>query len=145
MWCSCLAINGLLEYGAEVSWGVHGMEHELSAYYDIVHGEGLAILTPVWMKYVVTNDPSKISKFARYGRNIWWIVNANDKAAADEAIQRTENFFYNVLKLPRTLREVGITDNRYFHDMAVNCASRFKTAFSYVSVDGIEEIFQRAL
>ena len=26
----------------------HAMEHELSAYYDITHGHGIAILTPRW-------------------------------------------------------------------------------------------------
>lgn len=29
------------------------MEHELSAYYDITHGVGLAILTPRWMRYIL--------------------------------------------------------------------------------------------
>ena len=52
MWASSLAINGLLSYGSDVQWCVHPMEHELSAFYDITHGDGLAILTPVWMDYV---------------------------------------------------------------------------------------------
>ena len=46
MWTASMAINGILSDGAEVSWCVHPMEHELSAFYDITHGEGLAILTP---------------------------------------------------------------------------------------------------
>ena len=54
MWASSLAINGLLSYGSDVQWCVHPMEHELSAFYDITHGVGLAILTPVWMEYVLS-------------------------------------------------------------------------------------------
>ena len=32
------------------------MEHELSAFYDITHGEGLAILTPAWMEHILNDD-----------------------------------------------------------------------------------------
>lgn len=45
MWASSHAINGMISYGTDVGWSVHPMEHELSAYYDITHGVGLAILT----------------------------------------------------------------------------------------------------
>lgn len=145
MWCSCLAMNGLLEYGAETSWGVHGMEHELSAYYDIIHGEGLAILTPVWMRYVLEKEPSKLSKFARYGRNVWQIRSEDDNTAAQLAIQKTEEFYFDTLKLPKNLRAVGVPDGRFFHEMAVNCSARFETAFLPLSVEEIEEIFRRAL
>ena len=42
MWASSLAINGLISYGEDAAWAVHPMEHELSAFYDITHGAGLA-------------------------------------------------------------------------------------------------------
>lgn len=145
MWCSCLAMNGLLEYGAETPWGVHGMEHELSAYYDIIHGEGLAILTTVWMRYAIEKDTSKVLKFARYGRNVWHVEGSNDYVVAQAAIAKTEWFYFDVLKLPRNLRAVGVVDDHFFHDMAINCSSRFKTAFLALSVDEIEELYRRAL
>ena len=44
MWASSLAINGLISYGEDAAWAVHPMEHELSAFYDITHGAGLADL-----------------------------------------------------------------------------------------------------
>ncbi|HAG44342.1 MAG TPA: NADH-dependent alcohol dehydrogenase, partial [Clostridium sp.] len=56
MWASSLAINGLLSYGKDTNWSVHDMEHELSAFYDITHGVGLGILTPVWMEYILNDD-----------------------------------------------------------------------------------------
>lgn len=145
MWCSCLAINGLIEYGAEVSWGVHGIEHELAAYYDIIHGEGLAILTPVWMQYVIEKAPSKISKFARYGRNVWGISCEDDREAAEKAIEKTKTFLFKQLKLPCTLRAVGIEDDCFFPVIAANCARRFETAFLFIPTNGIEEILRRAL
>ena len=51
MWTSSWAINNFIKLGKTVEWTVHPMEHQLSAYYDITHGVGLAILTPHWMEY----------------------------------------------------------------------------------------------
>jgi hypothetical protein len=106
MWASSLAINGLLSYGKETVWSVHAMEHELSAYYDITHGIGLAILTPPWMEYVL--DDIRVDKFVEYGVNVWDIDPDKDKyAIAKESIDRTREFFAS-LGIPMTLREVGI-------------------------------------
>ena len=42
---------GLLGLGRTPSpWPCHGIEHEVSAWYDITHGVGLAIITPHWMR-----------------------------------------------------------------------------------------------
>lgn len=46
-WASTLALNGLTGVGKPGTWAVHAIEHELSAYYDLTHGIGLAILIPV--------------------------------------------------------------------------------------------------
>ena len=40
-------------------WPCHGMEHALSAYYDITHGEGLAILTPRWMRHILNPETTR--------------------------------------------------------------------------------------
>jgi alcohol dehydrogenase YqhD (iron-dependent ADH family) len=106
MWASSLAINGLLSYGKERNWSCHPMEHELSAYYDITHGEGLAILTPYWMEYVL-NDAT-VEQFKDYGINVWGINPAEDPyTIARQAISKTKEFFIS-LGLPSTLGEVNI-------------------------------------
>ena len=108
MWASSLAINGLLGYGKgnDFKWSVHAIEHELSAYYDITHGVGLAILYPNWMRHVL--DDENVYKFVEYGINIWSIDrNKNDYVIANEAIDKTREYF-NSLGLPATLEEVGI-------------------------------------
>lgn len=53
MWTSSWAINGFIDGGKRQAWSCHPMEHEISAYYDITHGLGLAILTPRWMEYTL--------------------------------------------------------------------------------------------
>lgn len=106
MWASSLAINGLLGYGKDSKWSVHALEHELSAYYDITHGVGLAILYPNWMRHVLDDD--NVYKFVEYGINIWGIdENKSEYVIANEAIDKTREYF-DSLGLPATLEEVGI-------------------------------------
>lgn len=61
MWAGSWAINDFLKLGKEVAWSVHPMEHELSAYYDITHGAGLAVLTPHWMRHVLNDRTAENS------------------------------------------------------------------------------------
>ncbi len=110
MWASSLAINGLLSYGKETNWSVHPMEHELSAFYDITHGVGLAILTPHWMEYVLNEDT--LNKFVEYGVNVWNIDKGLDKyEISHKAIEETKKYFIS-LGIPSTLREVGIGEEK---------------------------------
>ncbi len=108
MWGGNLAHNGLLGMGREEDWASHGMEHALSAVFDIAHGAGLAIIFPAWMKYVYQEN---INMFVQFARNMWG-VEANLRSAEDvalEGISRMENFFKS-LGLPVRLSEVNITE-----------------------------------
>jgi len=110
MWTSSLAINGLLSYGKEVEWSVHAMEHELSAFYDITHGVGLAILTPHWMDYALNDNT--VNKFVEYGVNVWGIEQIADKyKIASTAIKKTRECFAK-LGIPSTLRAIGIGEEK---------------------------------
>lgn len=110
MWASSLAINGLLGYGKNSNWTVHPLEHELSAYYDITHGVGLAILTPHWMEHVL--DENNLYKFKEYGINVWNIdPKLDDMEIAKMSIEKTSEFFKS-LDIPMTLREVGIGEEK---------------------------------
>ena len=83
------------------------MEHELSAYYDITHGVGLAILTPRWMRYILNEHT--VEKFAEYAKNVWGIAEKADLfETANAGIDATEEFLKS-LEIPMTLSEVGIT------------------------------------
>lgn len=138
MWASSMAINGIISGGAEVAWCVHPMEHELSAFYDITHGEGLAILTPHWMEFAL-ND-STAGKFADYGRNVWGITETDDITAAKEAVKCTRNFFKQ-MNLPSTLSEVGI-DDKYFEVMADKAEKGCKGSFVPLTAADIIKIYE---
>lgn len=142
MWASSLAINGLLSEGADVAWTVHGMEHELSAYYDITHGEGLALLTPHWMEYVLSDDT--LWKFKDYGVNVWGIDSSlGDMEIAKLAIEKTREFFRN-LGLPMTLSEVGIGREK-LKEMADKLDGKFDESFVALKPDDVLKIYETAL
>ncbi len=143
MWAGSLAINGLLKGGAEVGWCVHPMEHELSAFYDITHGEGLAILTPVWMRFVLENYPSKTAKLASYGRNVW-SLSGEDSEVANEAVEKTAEFFFGTMKMPANLRAVGITEKVHFEEMAEKAAAGCEDSFVPLTKEEIISIFDAA-
>lgn len=108
MWASSLALNGLCGSGKEGSWSCHPIEHELSAFYDITHGVGLAIITPRWMRYILSDKT--LDKFACYAINVWEFENEEDKfALAKKGIDATEKFFKDC-GIPMNLGKLGIDD-----------------------------------
>lgn len=121
MWSSSLAINNLLAYGKNSEWSAHPIEHELSAFYDITHGVGLAILTPHWMKYVL--DDSTVNIFVDYGVNVWDIDKNLDKyKIAYKSIEMTRDYFIS-MGIPSRLSEVGIEEDKL--ELMANQAARF--------------------
>ena len=108
-WAGALAHNDLLGRGREEDWACHGMEHELSAMYDVAHGAGLAAVTPSWMKYVYKQN---IPMFEQFARNVMGVTGGRDaEEAICEAIDRL-SAFWKSLDLPLTLTELGIGPDR---------------------------------
>lgn len=106
MWTSSIALNGLLGYGKQTDWATHSIEHAVSAVFDITHAVGLAILTPVWMEYVLSNRTAQ--QMAIYAKNVWGIRLSNPDAAAKKGIEKTKQFFVS-LGMPTKLSQVGVT------------------------------------
>ncbi|XID91294.1 iron-containing alcohol dehydrogenase [Paenibacillaceae bacterium WGS1546] len=100
------ALNGTLPNGVRTDWATHGIEHEVSAIYDIPHGAGLAILFPNWMKYVYGERPGK---FAQYAVRVWGIDPAgkSEEELALAGIEATRAYFTRI-GAPATLGEYGI-------------------------------------
>lgn len=105
-----IAHNGILGLGREGEWACHAMEHQLSAYYDIPHGAGLAILTPAWMRYTY-NDNLKM--FRKFAVNVMGVKedNKNDQDIINEGIDKLQEFFIS-LGLPKSFSEVNIDDSK---------------------------------
>ncbi len=111
MWASTLALNGLVGAGKPGSWTCHPIEHELSAFYDITHGIGLAIVTPRWMRHILNEQT--VGKFVAYAKNVWHLPEMTDPFAyANAAIDATEEFFKNC-GIPMTFSEIGINEEHF--------------------------------
>lgn len=143
MWASTVALNGLTSMGKGGGWTTHPIEHYLSAYYDITHAVGLAILTPRWMKYILSDKT--VDRFARYANKVWDIEETDDKfAMAEEAIEKTYQFFVDN-GLPMTLPEVGIETDEHFEEMAKGPAERLSRAYVPLNPDDVVEILNRCM
>ena len=145
MLCCTYGCNGILSLGNSPSgWPCHGMEHALSAYYDITHGEGLAILTPRWMKHILSDRT--VDRFVKYGVNVFGIDKSLDKyEIADKAIEETYKFFESI-GIPMHLKEVGIDESRIeemAHHIAVN--EGLENAYAPLTEKDIVEILTASL
>ena len=141
MWSSTVGLNHLLTVGKGGAWSVHPMEHELSAFYDITHGVGLAILTPAWMRYVLSDET--VARFAMYARNVWDIEETDPYRAAQLAIDKTEEFFIS-LGMPSTLQEVGIDHSRFAEmaEEAVRTSGIASRSYVHLAKEDIVKIFE---
>lgn len=137
--------NGILALGNSYSgWPCHGIEHALSAYYDITHGEGLAIITPRWMRHIL--NERTIDRFVKYGINVFGIDPALPKQEiAKKAIDATYEFFQSI-NIPMHLREVGIDDSR-IDEMAHHIATNegLDKAYAPLNEQDIKEILLESL
>lgn len=144
MWAGTIAHNDLLGTGRDQDWASHGIEHELSAIYDVAHGAGLAVIFPAWMKYVYKQD---VKRFVQFAVRVWNVDDNfhNPERIALEGIERMEQFFKKA-GLPVTLKELGITDNR-IEEMADKCTTgntRQLGGFMKLKKQDIIEIYRLA-
>lgn len=145
MWASSWAINGFVNGGKRQAWSCHPMEHELSAFYDITHGLGLAILTPRWMAYAL--GEKTIGKFVQFGVNVFGIdPTLPQREIAQQGIEKLKAFFFETLGLQSTLTEIGI-DDAHFGLMAEKAAElgATKYAFQPLAAEDIEKIYRMCL
>lgn len=130
MWASTQALNGLIASGKGGAWTCHPIEHELSAFYDITHGVGLAIVTPRWMRHILSD--ATVGKFVEYAENVWEIEEKDPYRCANMAIDATEKFFRDC-GIPMTLTELGIDESK-FAVMAADAVRFGNLQYAYVGL-----------
>lgn len=101
-----IAHNNLLGVGREQDWACHKLDHELTARYGVTHGAGLAILTPVWMRYVWRENPKRFLDFAH--RVMQEEDQPNAVAATIESAVSSLETFYSRIGLPHRLSKFGV-------------------------------------
>lgn len=144
LWAGSWAINGLLNAGKATGWSVHAMEHELSAFYDITHGAGLAILTPYWLSYVC--NETTVDKIAEFAVNVWGCDPSKERfALAQEGIDKLRSFFSS-LGLPERLSDVGINEEKLglMAKRAVTHKRGEIRGFQTLTEDDVKKIYELA-
>lgn len=111
MFLSGYAINGYMKFGRHGDWNCHALEHEMSGEWDIPHGAGLAIITPRWMRYIYREHLPLFIKFATSVFRIPYDADHPEHTAL-LGIEALEDVFYKKLGLPRTLRDLGVPEEK---------------------------------
>ena len=143
MWASTVGLNHLLTVGKGGAWSVHPIEHVVSAFYDITHGVGLAILTPSWMEYVLSEKTAP--RFARFAREVFGVNEADDFIAAKKGIEEVRSFNIK-LGMPQTLSEVDVPADRFKEMASEAIRTSGLSVRSYVKLNeaDVEKILEKS-
>lgn len=121
MWEATMAENRIIKLGKQTDFQCHMMEHSLGAFTDCNHGEGLAVLHPVYYRHICEAGQEK---FARFAAQVWGI-SPEGKTTLELAKAGVEALaaFIREIGLPTTLEQMGITkENTDLAAVADSCA-----------------------
>lgn len=142
IWAAAMAENGILKIGKVTDFQCHMIEHQLGAYTDCNHGQGLAVIHPVLYRHIYKEDTAR---FAHMAQAVWGLL-AEGKTEEELALAGIEALaeFIKEIGLPTKFSDMGIgadTDFRAIADSTVitkGCCKR-------LSSDEIFEILQECL
>lgn len=119
MWASAMAENGILKIGKVTDFQAHQIEHQLGAYTDCNHGQGLAVIHPVLYRHMCKDS---VKQFARMAEKVWEIPaeGKSPEQLAGEGIQALKDFVKEI-GMPSTFTEMGITDKSVLKKVADTC------------------------
>ena len=119
MWASAMAENGILKIGKVTDFQAHQIEHQLGAYTDCNHGQGLAVIHPVLYRHIYKDN---IKQFARMADKVWDIPaeGKTQEELAEAGIEALEEFIQEI-GLPSAFTEMGITDRSVLKKTADTC------------------------
>ena len=130
-WLASVAHNNFLDAGRRADWGSHRIEHELSAQYNIAHGEGMAVVFVAWTKYIAKEKPWRSALLASrvFGVDAY---NYSEEERAEKLSEILKAFFQK-LGLKTTLTELGIGKEDF--DIMAQRATRNGPVGHYIALD----------
>lgn len=119
MWASAMAENGILKIGKVTDFQAHQIEHQLGAYTDCNHGQGLAVIHPVLYRHMYKDS---VKQFARMAEKVWEIPaeGKQPEEMAEAGISALADFIKEI-GLPSTFTEMGITDKSVLKKVSDTC------------------------
>lgn len=120
MWAATMAENRVIKLGKRMDFECHQMEHQLGAYTNCNHGEGLAVLHPVYYRHIYKYGLPKFKRFATE------VMGVSAEAKTDEeialaGIEALEDFIVEI-GLPVSLQDLGVNENTDLKEIADSCA-----------------------
>lgn len=119
MWASAMGENGILKIGKVTDFQAHQIEHQLGAFTDCNHGQGLAVIHPPLYRRMCRES---VKQFARFAEKVWEIP-AEGKTQEELAMAGVEALagFIREAGLPARFTEMGITDKSVLKKTADSC------------------------
>ncbi len=116
MWDSSIAECGLLRLGKITDFQAHQIEHQLGAYTNCNHGQGLAIIHPKLYNHIYNTNSSK---FVRFEVEVWKVDNSNltEEETAKKGIEELEKFIKEI-GISTKLKEIDITNKEMLRKVA---------------------------
>ncbi len=139
-WISALAINGLINRGISQAWTCHGIEHELSARWELIHGLGMAVLLPRWMYQCL--KVGEISPYVRFASAVFGIREMQERISALMMINEIARFFYEEMELESNLCNLGIPKD-CMRSVARKSVISGAEVFCRLTEDDINECLER--
>ena len=129
IWAAAMAENGILKIGKVTDFQCHMLEHQVGAYTDCNHGQGLAVLHPALYRHMM---PEANKQFARLADEVWGI-DPDGKSEEDMANAFIDALaaFIKEIGLPATFAEMGIPEDTDYKAIAEStvltgeCAKKF--------------------
>lgn len=129
IWAAAMAENGILKIGKATDFQCHMLEHQLGAYTDCNHGQGLAVLHPILYRHMI---PEANHQFARLAVEVWGVDPAGKtNAELAEAFVEALAAFIREIGLPTTFTEMSIPADTAYKAIADStvmtggCAKKF--------------------
>ncbi len=143
-WAGTIAHNGILGVGREEEWTTHGLEHELSALYDMTHGAGLAIMFPAYMTYTLDED---VERYYRLATEVFGVPknHYNKREVALEGIKQLKTFFKEI-GMPISLKETEAKESdipKLLEKRKINSGESFGQ-FKKLTLDDAKRIYELA-
>ncbi len=119
MWESTMAENRIIKMGKSTDFECHMMEHQLGAYTNCNHGEGLSVLHPVYYRHIYKDG---LNKFCQFAEHVWGI-SPDGKTKEQLALSGIDALadFIREIGMPATLHEIGIDESCDLKKIADSC------------------------
>ncbi|MCF0237489.1 MAG: iron-containing alcohol dehydrogenase, partial [Sphaerochaetaceae bacterium] len=139
-----LANSTLLGLGCNSDWASHYMENPVTTFTHVLHGEGLAVIVPAWMRYTYKKD---IQKAVRFALEVMKVENSgSSEEIALRGINALEDFIGEI-GLPKTLKELGVKEEDYetlANNSIITCGQPEVGGISKLKKDDVIKIYKLA-